>query len=125
MSEFPNYRDFKGKGTKVEYPHNSRAEETKMWKDTRQIPREAIIQSMGFWWITLPDDKHPEAFLLPNDNQVPPRYVHRSKCITIESVWKILAETNRWYRERGGRPKVTDYMPELKEKKPKGLTKRK
>lgn len=68
-----------------------------------------VIQFAGLWRIVLPDDKHPEVTALPDGT-----LVHRTKYIKLEEVLKDLDIVNEWYRQRGGRPKVTEYMPELK-----------
>ena len=98
------YIDMKGKGTNVQYPHNRNVVDSPEWVEDRQIPEDAVIMAGGFWWVVLPNDKHPEAMFLPFDNQEPPRWVHRSKCLEVEHAQKIIKQVNEFYRTRGGRP---------------------
>lgn len=71
--------------------------------------KDSLILISGMWRIKLPDDKHPEAVASKHD-----MIVHRTKYLTIEDAQKALKVVNEWYRQRGGRPKVEEYMPELK-----------
>ena len=58
-----------------------------------------IFQARGLFRIQLPDDKHDDTVLLPEDG----RFIFKMPFTKLELAEKMVDTLNKWKRRRGGR----------------------